>query len=224
MIRKSSRDLMLPIEKTQFKGKLVTVEFAPVYAYEWWGPNNNGDSFPWDEIRKNYKTFETHASVYLEHQQNDAMKVGYIEKAFLDFDMKRIVVRATIDLTLVPEDIISRVKNKVAIGSSMGCEVPYDICSACGHIARSNSDRCKHIPDKLLEIDEESNELVSMINISPIWYDLSIVARPAMLLSFATKYIENNKEESAIFAFRANPIKNYLEVINDFYNNKKTLK
>jgi len=63
-----------------------------------------------------------------------------------------------------------------------------------------------------------------MINISPIWYDLSIVARPAMLLSFATKYIENNKEESAIFAFRANPIKNYLEVINDFYNNKKTLK
>ena len=218
MIKKGDSELQL--ENVKFSGKFVTIEFAPVYAMEYWGPNNNGDAFPWEEMRKNYKTFLTHGAVYLEHTYKPKTKIGFISKADLDYTMKRIIVWADLDLTLLPEEVLNRINNKLAIGSSMGCEVPFDICSVCGHMAKNNSERCKHIPDYLLEIDNETKKLVYMINYSPIWYDLSIVASPALLLGYSLKFIKNKESgeyESALFNFVSNPIKNYLETIKDFW-------
>jgi len=202
----------IPIESLKKVNKYFVFEVAPVYAYEWWGPNNNGDAFPWSEIVSNYKTFEN-AYVHLEHTLSE--KVGFVEKAFLDETMKRIVVRARVNTTLVPEEILSRVENNMAIATSMGCEVAYDVCSVCGHIEKTGRTRCKHIPDELLEINDETNDIVCMINYQPNWNDLSIVARPAMLLSFALKYIDGTLTRPALFNFRANPTRSYLEYLND---------
>jgi len=183
MIRKE--DLIITesntIETSNTDGK-IRIVFAPVYAEEYWGPNNNGDAFPEDQIKKYYKTFET-ANVHLEHKREKV--VGKVLSARWDDEMKRVIVTAEFDANKVPKEIVERLSKDKAVGSSMGCTVAFDVCSVCGNISRNSSDKCEHIRENLLGVDERTGKLVYMQNFLIKWDDLSLVAAPARVLAYS---------------------------------------
>jgi len=128
---------IVEIEEVKVRNKYIDLVYGIVYAMEYWGPNNNGDAFPFDQMIKTYKLFET-VDVHLEHNMDD--KIGYVKKASIDYDMKRIVVEISVDTTLLPREAYDRIMNRSAIGHQWDVilvmmYVPYvDTCPIVGQI------------------------------------------------------------------------------------------
>lgn len=198
------------VEKVKQNGKYVEIIFPIVYAMEYWGPNNNGDAFPFEEMVKYYRTFND-AKVHLQHNLDDV--IGYVVNAAIDHEMKRILVHVKIDMMLLPNEALDRILTGKAIGSSMGCNPAYDICSVCGKISYSWFDKCEHIRTKLLSIDEESGKLVYMINYAPVWNDVSIVAFPGDVRAYSImQKIEgiDNSFRTTVFNFEYPEVRQYV--------------
>lgn len=197
--------------KTQFKkfaseplayretANYIEIVFAPVYAMEYWGPNNNGDAFPEEEIKKYYKTF-LNAKVHLEHDRSKV--VGEVIDVVYDQEMHKIIVTVRVDLNKLPQEAVDKIRAGYAIGSSMGCDVAFDVCSVCGHISRNASSKCEHIKTNLLNFDEETGRLVYMINYGIDWNDISIVLNPADPKAYAL--YQQDPESGKIKPARAN--------------------
>ncbi|MEY4399545.1 MAG: hypothetical protein RLZZ539_874, partial [Pseudomonadota bacterium] len=81
------------------------------------------------------------------------------------------------------------------INVSMAAKVAHDKCTWCGHAAKTDNDRCSHIPKYLGELNKRG-EMCSMDNIDPKWFEISIVGRPAdrigmsLKLASASRYIK----------------------------------
>ena len=78
--------------------------------------------------------------------------------------------------------------NKLASGKSvfwsMGCGVPYDICSGCGHQASTRETYCDHLLYNKLGIAKEGHQIFA-INDMPHFHDISEVTVPADRIAFA---------------------------------------
>lgn len=138
--------------------------------------NSNGDIFPeealihtppnWMSLPLNlrrsvgaawewgYPTFYN-AHPFQHHQNKDPERAfGEVTYATWDPFMKRVVLVVTIDVSKAVQEGATRVIDKINNGEfcdvSMGCRVPFDLCSYC-----TDWDRVKpylHDPKKLLEI------------------------------------------------------------------------
>lgn len=157
-----------------------------VTAWEWYGANDNGDSFHSDPIHgvlseadtltRNYQTFEIKAKVYKFHQSNDEENaVGTVHFAFYNSDQHR--VELVIELNY--EDAVSeclKLKRGKALNVSMGAGVKFDVCSACGQKAYTVDEHCDHIKYNIMGL--EDGIPVYMINVKPTYFDISIVVIP----------------------------------------------
>lgn len=181
-----------------------TVQKEPGYAYimvsavgsgEVYGSNKNGDYFPEqallsqqeaDEVKPpatapkiRYKTFED-AKFYRHHQNkpNDP-SFGKIVGAFWDKKMHKVVLIVAVSEADAP-DIVQEIKDGKIVAVSMGCKVPFDICSICGNKATKRSEYCSHLLSKMGQILEDGKKVYA-INTKPRFFDLSYVTRPAWL-------------------------------------------
>jgi hypothetical protein len=68
----------------------------------------------------------------------------------------------------------------------------YDLCSWCNHRARTDKDRCEHIPAKLGELREDG-EMCGMINPNPRWFEISYVRRPADRIGMSLKLASDRR-------------------------------
>jgi hypothetical protein len=68
----------------------------------------------------------------------------------------------------------------------MAAKLAYDCCTLCNHAAKTDNDRCSHIPKELGEINKRG-EMCSMDNVDPKWFELSIVGRPADRIGMSLK-------------------------------------
>lgn len=138
-------DPMLPevqafLEKLTPSPNRIYVLVNALGAGEFWGSNINGDYFPESSlIHKGpvygYETFYS-AFPYKHHVNKDPSRsFGKVEVAAWNDAMKRVELVVMIDRELAArfgaQDVCDRLDKGMFPDVSMGCKVPYDLCSVC---------------------------------------------------------------------------------------------
>jgi hypothetical protein len=116
--------------------------------------NDNFDMFPAEEIAKSYRTF-IGKPVFVNHHNEDHRRArGMIIDAVLHRDVNPdgspdtwAEVLHEIDAVKFPK-LAKAIIAKEVDRTSMGCDVEFSKCSACGNVATSPLQYCAHIPGK----------------------------------------------------------------------------
>jgi hypothetical protein len=200
-LKKVAADLKdeLRVEKT---ANQTDVHVIALGAYEGIGQNRNGDLFKEAECLKHYQTFlksgkkdksgKYDGRALNRHHKNkpEDPKYGNIKAAAYNKSMRRIELVVGLDNDKCAEEIQTLSKGG-QINVSMAAKVASDVCTWCGHEAKDERGRCEHIPSKIGELNKRG-EMCGMDNVSPRWFELSIVGRPAdrigMSLKLASSY------------------------------------
>lgn len=161
-------------------------------AGEYFGSNINADFFPWNALTHEgtdygYKTFEHFAHAFQHHKNKDPSKAfGVPVLSVLNHPMKRVELIVRLDRAKAKEEqadgIITRVDGGEFPDVSMGCKVPYDICSICSQKSKTRFDYCQHMqppaelrgvygPNKILP----DGRKIYVINTLPKFFDISFV-------------------------------------------------
>lgn len=180
--------------------KTITAEDRKKYCYvlvnalgagEFFGSNINADYFPWNALCHEgedygYKTF-LKAHAYAHHVNKDPTRAfGVPVLAVLNHPMKRVELIIRLDREKAEKEgqggIIKRIDAGEFPDVSMGCKVPYDVCSICGNRSKTRHDYCEHMnpppekrgvygPNKILP----DGRKIYVINTLPRFFDISFV-------------------------------------------------
>lgn len=173
------------------------VTYDPDYIYLWirivssgehYGPNKNGDYFPLQELLSYYETFRD-GHPFKNHENKLVEKaIGRIYDVRFNDEMKTVEVFKSIDKKVAPE-IVRGYQKGYLTDVSMGCKVPYTVCSVCGNKAKRQSEFCKHVKDHRLAF-LPSGERVYEINYQPRFHDSSVVLTGAERVAKAIMIID----------------------------------
>lgn len=137
----NSFDLQAEIE--QYPNSLYVKCFA-IKADE---ANDNGDYFSKNELKKATDTF-VGVPVFTNHQNTDVEKArGTVVHSWWDDSKNGIMIVARVDAEAYPQ-LARGIKQKYVIGTSMGAQVQYSICSVCHAKAESPDQYCSHIRER----------------------------------------------------------------------------
>jgi hypothetical protein len=89
-------------------------------------------------------------------------------------------------------DIIKGIESGSYPFWSMGCKIPYDICSICGNKAPNRKHYCEHLKYMLGRIDPGTGRMVYAINIKPRFFDISYVLIPADKTAMTLKKVASS--------------------------------
>lgn len=139
-------DKMLDGENTDFDLEAEIKEhpdslFVKCFAIKADEPNDNGDYFSAEELRKAYGTF-IGVPVFTNHQNTDINQArGKVVHSWWDDDRNGIMVIMRVDSVAYPQ--LSRgIKEKYMVGTSMGCRVNASCCSVCHNYATVPDEYC----------------------------------------------------------------------------------
>jgi hypothetical protein len=128
------------LEKLQPHPNKIFVLVNALGAGEFWGSNINGDYFPEPSlIHKGpvygYETFYQ-AHPYKHHVNKDPSKsFGKVDLSVWNSDMRRVELVVVIDRLRAQQfaatDVVDKLDQGMFPDVSMGCKVPYDLCSYC---------------------------------------------------------------------------------------------
>lgn len=152
-----------------------------------YGPNNNGDFFYGEDLRKYHSTFKTNAHVFLHHVNKDPKKsIGKPIYTFYNENMHRVELILEIDKSLpLASDTVDKIKRGEDIFVSMGVRVPNDICSICGNKAKTRAEYCDHLRYNMKKILPDGRQVYA-INPAPLnFFDISVVRKPADKVAWA---------------------------------------
>ena len=172
-----------------------------VSAGEFYGSNNNADYFPESELVEYFETFNE-AHPFKNHEnKNVENAIGKIFTVRWNPVMKCVELLKGIDKKRSPEIARGYLKGYLT-DVSMGCKVPYTVCSICGNKARKRSEFCDHVKyyrNQLLSTGERVYE----INYKPKFHDSSTVLRGAERVAKAFFIIDSPpKDDTIITSFR----------------------
>lgn len=151
----------------------IYVRARAVSAGEYYGANGNGDYFPEQELKDNYKTFVRRGN-YLNHESDDVTKaVGIILDAkYWETDGTHYVE------CLMAVDKMHPIADKIAKGIatdvSMGALVQQCECNICNKMASSEGEYCDHLRHSMGK--EYNGRKVYAINHGVNFYELSWVS------------------------------------------------
>lgn len=149
-------------------------------ASEFFGPNINGDAFSEEVLRKYHPTFVSNALPFMHHINKDPKKsYGRVLCSDYNDTMHRVELVIEYDDRLDTK-YLEKINNGDLVTVSMGCRVPYDICSICMHKAESPDMYCEHLKSspgigRMLP----DGRRAFAINTEPTFFDISIVTVPA---------------------------------------------
>ena len=207
------------------------VHLIALGSFEFWGPNRKGDSFPkWSLLgeaapetlshtlqsnpdpkiskvpsRDKYglSTFETNPAYAFRNHKNSNPRFTTGEAvscAAYNEKMERVELIVFIKDSLAPE-IVTQIDNGEPIPWSMGCRVPFDVCSICGHVARTTRDYCQHTRHGGLgSFDRETGRRVSVYNYYPSFFDISHVFVPADRSAFMLQKVAAASDHKPILS------------------------
>ena len=183
-------------------------EFDPDYLYLWvriisageyYGANVNADYFPEEELLNYYETFNT-ANVFKNHENKKVENaIGQILSVRWNPVMKCVEILKAIDRKQAPE-IARGFEKGYLTDVSMGCKVPYTVCSVCGNKARRAREFCEHVK-KYRNQYLDTGERVFEINYEPKFHDSSAVLTGAERVAKAI-FIIDAPPENASISFR----------------------
>lgn len=147
-------------------------------AGEHYGSNRNGDYFPVKALKEYHKTFETNGHVYKHHINKDPRKaMGRVMFSHYNPSMNR--VELILELSdAKAEPVVARLNKGELPAVSMGCKVPYDVCSICGNRAKTLHNYCSHLKEEMNKTYDDGRRVYA-VNTMPKFFDLSIVTIPA---------------------------------------------
>ena len=169
-------------------------------AGEYWGSNVNGDLFPekalihapegWDKmpIEQQMKVGPTWewgfptflgAYPYKHHSNKDPSRAfGRVELAVWNPKMHRVELVVYLDRALCKKfdayDVIERIERGEFPDVSMGCKVPYDVCTICENKSKTRHDYCEHASTMMNKILPDGRK-VAVRNDNPKFFDISFV-------------------------------------------------
>lgn len=170
---------------------------------EIWGDNVNGDFFPESELcaptdEWGYKSFMKYANVFKHHVNKDPNAAyGNVPLAVYNTKYRRVELIIMIDDAKAP-DIKIKIDNGEYPDWSMGCRVPYDVCSICGNKARTRKDYCEHLKYYIGRIDPVSGKKAYAINIKPRFFDISMVLIGADKIARTLKKVANSSQREPV--------------------------
>jgi len=166
----------------------------PVHAFEYYGCNINGDSFPESAISPELKEFAgrlyghktfLHAGNYQHHiNKNPELSFGSPVVVIYNPYMHRIELLNRMDRQKADQvgarHIIRSIDLDEIMEISMGMRTPFDICSVCHNLATKEEEYCEHLiypwgRNKILP----DGRLVCMHNPYPNFFDVSYISRGA---------------------------------------------
>ena len=154
------------------------VHLITMGAGEFYGANNNADYFNekrasfevpehhshggkqeiqlQDGLEKYHRTFMKFGAVYREHNNSKkgGPELGSIHSEWYNPAMHRgeLIVKLAND-TWAEE--LQKLARGEPVTWSMGCGVPYDICSICANQARTKKDYCNHLTYQKMSLSKE---------------------------------------------------------------------
>lgn len=181
--RASAREF-LKFAKTKGQTDLHIIALG---AYEGTGFNRNGDGFWEEDCIKNHKHFqEADRAVHRNHKNKPTdPKYGNIKAAAYNKPMKRVELVVGLDNDKCA-DILDEQEKTGNTNWSMASKQAYDSCTWCDHKAKTDDDRCEHIPSKIGEMDKEGR-MCGMKNPNPKWFEVSFVKRGADRIGMSLK-------------------------------------
>jgi hypothetical protein len=192
--------------------KYIYAHVIAVSVDEYYGSNRNGDTFRekdvlgiQDEVEaaKNpfpyinaklprYKTFLS-AHLYKHHvNKNPKNSFGTVVCAAYNNIMHRIELVIKVDRRK-EQEFAEKLEKGEPIPLSMGCKVPFDICSICGNRAKNRAEYCVHA--KAVDKGGMMNRIfpdgrqAKVFNTKPRFFDLSKVLIPADEQAFTLKKV-----------------------------------
>jgi len=149
-------------------------------AGEYWGCNVNGDYFPEAGLSNpgrqyGYKTFEYYAKIYRHHINKDpSANYGEVVLAVYNPRYHRVELIVILD-NHSAGDITAGIDCGDYPEWSMGCRVPYDICSICANKAPKKKFYCHHLRYYMGRMDPDTGKQAYAINHHPQFFDISQV-------------------------------------------------
>jgi len=147
---------------------------------EFWGNNVNGDRFPsaaLAHVGPDYgaRTFEVYAFPFKHHVNKDPARAYGDKVTIARFyaPTGRVQLIVSFDNTKAA-DIVQNVENGVYPDVSMGCRVPFDVCTVCGNKAKTRADYCPHLRYQMNKILPDGR-IVGAVNTMPKFFDISVV-------------------------------------------------
>lgn len=181
------------------------VHILALGAGDYYGANLNNDHFPWEGLQHDhtkvahpymhgYKTF-LNAHAFAHHVNKDPEKAyGDVLVSVLNHKMKRVELIVAIDEEKCIKNGGQRTLEKIKAGeypsTSMGCRVPFDVCSICGHKAKYRSEYCDHMRNDAGKIMADGRK-VFVYNPYPRFFDISFVFIGADRTSFVLEKVAN---------------------------------
>jgi hypothetical protein len=103
----------------------------------------------WGDMAWGYPTFYN-AHRFRHHANKDPNRAyGFILGAFWDPRMHRVILVSELIEDLCKKlgaiDLYERIRRGEFVDTSMGAKVPNDICSICGHVAKTPALYCEHV-------------------------------------------------------------------------------
>ena len=149
-------------------------------------------------LLKYHSTFMTNpnAGIFKNHASNKDPKQssGIIKLEAYNHKMERGELIVALDNNKWAAEL-EKMSREEPVYWSVGCVVPNDRCSGCGHVRRTRAESCGHIRDHLLEMDKNGHQIFAY-NDTPKFHDISGVFRPADKIAFSLRTIQLDKAAS----------------------------
>lgn len=146
---------------------------------EYWGSNRNGDYFPDQALKDYYLTFEQLANAFKHHVNKDPnLGMGKVPVAVFNSNMHRVELILELDRQRA-EDVLHRIEAGEYPAVSMGCKVPYDTCSICGHKSKTLDQYCDHLKYQMNSILPDGRKVYAINDHDIKFFDISFVRIPA---------------------------------------------
>ena len=180
MVKTASNDIQVFWDSVQRDPNSAYIWVIGVSAMEFYGCNNNGDSFYESDLKKYHDTFVSNANVFLHHVNKDPKKgIGKPIYSYYNDVMHRVELICEINKNSIgASDIVNKIKAGEPIFVSMGCNVQFDVCSICGNKAKTRAQYCTHLKYNMKKILPNGQQIYA-INPTPKFFDISIVKKPA---------------------------------------------
>lgn len=201
-------ELVSVIEKLKPRPEGRYVLLNALGAYEYYGPNRNGDAFPeWslkslampDATQKTvnpfilrkiptfvppaaseygYRSFPTYAHVYRGHVNKDPLIACGDVIASAYNEVMHRVELIVFVYKDRAPDVVEKIDANQPVAWSMGAKLRFDVCSICMNIALSRAEYCQHLAQQLNQILPDGRKVFSY-NYYPRFFDISEVRAPA---------------------------------------------
>jgi hypothetical protein len=169
---------------------------------EYWGQNVNGDIFPEAALIhdcRNHKEFGhptddftgkvippygywtfLQALPFVHHRNKDPNRAfGHVALAVWNARMHRVELIVIIDKALAmqhgAQDVVDRILAGEYPDVSMGCRVPYDVCSICSNKSKTRNDYCSCVKQIGMGRVLDDGRRIGVYNYHPRFFDISFV-------------------------------------------------